>query len=85
MARQAPAAAVGVQEDVPMSAGNTKKGTKKKRECPSCNSEHVIPIVYGYPGADLAEQAEKGLVELGGCCVDDNNPNWKCKVCAKEW
>ena len=68
-----------------MSAGNAKKGSKRKRKCPSCKSEQVIPIVYGYPGADLAEEAKKGLVELGGCCVDGNDPNWKCNACAKEY
>ena len=68
-----------------MSAGDAKKGTKRKRKCPSCKSEHVIPIVYGLPGLELAEEAEKGHVELGGCCVDANNPNWKCKACGKTW
>jgi hypothetical protein len=22
---------------------------------------------------------------LGGCLVDDENPNWKCKACEHEW
>jgi len=39
----------------------------------------VIPIVYGYPGPELFEQAEKGLVKLGGCCVEPDNPEWYCK------
>jgi hypothetical protein len=25
----------------------SKNGTKGKRRCPSCNSEQVVPIVYG--------------------------------------
>jgi hypothetical protein len=76
---------VGVQEDIPMNVGEAKKVTKRKRKCPSCKSEQVIPIVYGMPAMELVRQAEKGLVELGGCCVDANNPNWKCKACGKEW
>ena len=68
-----------------MSAGNAKKGVKRKRICPSCQSGQVVPIVYGLPGVELAEQAEEGLIALGGCCVDDDNPRWKCKACEHEW
>jgi len=68
-----------------MSAGNAKKDVKRKRMCPSCRSEQVIPIVYGLPDVGLARQAEEGLVALGGCCVDDDNPRWKCKACENEW
>jgi len=66
-----------------MSAGDAKKGTKRKRKCPSCKSEHVIPIVYGLPGWELAEEAEKGHVELGGCCVDANNQIGNARLVGK--
>ncbi len=40
--------------------------------CPVCNrSDMVIPIVYGFPGEELFEESEKGLVMLGGCCVGE--------------
>ena len=68
-----------------MSAENAKKGSKRTSKCPSCKSEQVIPIVYGLPGVELAGQAEEGLIALGGCCVDDNNPRWMCKACEHEW
>jgi len=63
----------------------SKKSKKGKRFCPSCKSEQVIPIVYGYPGKELFEDAEKGRVELGGCVVDSHNPDWKCRVCKHAW
>ncbi len=54
--------------------------------CPVCNrSDMVIPIVYGFPGEELFEESEKGLVMLGGCCVDDRNPEWYCKRDEKEF
>ena len=54
--------------------------------CPVCNrSDMVIPIVYGFPGEELFEESEKGLVMLGGCCVDDGNPGWYCKRDKKEF
>lgn len=68
-----------------MSVGNAKKGVKKNRGCPSCKSGQVVPIVYGLPGVELAKQAEEGLIGLGGCCVDDDNPGWMCKACEHEW
>lgn len=60
-----------------------KKG--KKQICPYCNSSNVIPIVYGYPGAELVEKSERGEVKLGGCVVTDNDPDRYCKDCGKEF
>lgn len=54
--------------------------------CPKCYSEkEVIPIVYGYPGKALMEQAQKGLVLLGGCIVCDEDPRWYCQACQNRW
>jgi len=34
--------------------------------CPVCNrTDMVIPIAYGFPGEELFEKSEKGLVKLG--------------------
>jgi len=30
-----------------------------ERKCPKCNSDKVIPIIYGLPGADLGEKEKK--------------------------
>jgi len=53
------------------------KTKSKSKPCPKCHkNDMVIPIVYGFPGPELFEEAEKGLVKLGGCCcslsVDHN-------------
>jgi hypothetical protein len=41
----------------------------------------VVPIVYGFPGSELAEDAEEGLVVLGGCCVSEADPTRACLDC----
>jgi hypothetical protein len=28
-----------------------------------------MPIVYGFPGDQTVEQADRGEIQLGGCCV----------------
>ncbi len=38
-----------------------------KRKCPKCNSDKVIPILYGYPSGDMLKKAEMGEIKLGGC------------------
>ena len=54
--------------------------------CPVCKrSDMVVPIVYGFPGEELFEESEKGLVVLGGCCIVDGNPAWYCKRDEKEF
>ena len=68
-----------------MSTIISRNGTKGNRRCPSCNSEQVVPIVYGFPSPKLIEEADKGLVVLGGCVVDAKNPKWKCKACKHVW
>ena len=51
-------------------------------ECATCKSaNNVIRIVYGRPGAQLAEQAQQGHVKLGGCCVSDDMKHFHCKSC----
>ena len=51
-------------------------------ECTNCKSKiNVIRIVYGRPGPLLAEQAQQGLVKLGGCCVSEDMKHFHCKSC----
>ena len=47
--------------------------------CPECGSENSIPIVYGRPGTELLEKAERGEVWLGGCVPEDYH--YYCKDC----
>ena len=55
----------------------------KPKICPKCGSSEVVPIVYGYPLESLLKAAEKGRVELGGCCITGDDPNFRCKTCGK--
>lgn len=51
--------------------------------CPTCGSRGVL-IVYGMPGPDLFEAAERGELLLGGCVVTDDNPTHGCAA-GHEW
>jgi DNA-directed RNA polymerase subunit RPC12/RpoP len=56
--------------------------------CPKCQSEHTIPIVWGYPFPRLAqvERAKRGEVFLHGCIFDgDIMPDLKCTTCGNEF
>ena len=55
------------------------------KKCPHCGNREGIPIVYGYPSMELAEEAEKGKVVLGGCCVMEDNPVYHCDRCQHQW
>ena len=57
----------------------------KKKPCPKCGSLDVVPIEYGYPGPEMMDAAAKGLIELGGCCVWDDDPRKLCKACGEEF
>ena len=59
----------------------------KRRKCPICGEKELVEIVYGYPSRELFEASEKGLVILGGCCIEDDGPysieNFFCHNCRK--
>jgi hypothetical protein len=57
----------------------------KKKVCPKCGSLDVVPIEYGYPGPEMMDAAEKGLIELGGCCVGGDDPRKHCKACGEDF
>ena len=51
------------------------------RRCPHCRSTRVVPIEYGLPPIEIAPQADRGELVLGGCCVSDGDPTWHCFAC----
>ncbi len=57
----------------------------KRYKCPKCGQTTGVRIIFGYPGPDLCEAAKRGEIELGGCCVTDNDPNFHYKACGHEW
>ena len=50
--------------------------------CPACGAINSIPIEYGEPVPEVWDAAERGEVELGGCCVVVGlDPAWRCRKC----
>ena len=47
-------------------------------KCPTC-SAGLTPIVYGLPGPELFEAAERGEIQLGGCDILFDNPSFECR------
>lgn len=45
--------------------------------CPTCGAPGVL-IVYGMPGPDLFEAAERGEVLIGGCVITGDDPTHGC-------
>ena len=50
---------------------------------PTCHGQPMRPITYGMPGPELVEASAQGLIELGGCCISDDMPAWRCRVCGR--
>jgi len=57
----------------------------KKYKCPKCRGMTGVRIIYGYPGPELCEASKRGEVELGGCCLTGDDPDFKCKACRHKW
>jgi hypothetical protein len=56
--------------------------TEKPDKCPRCKSLRVATILYGMPASlKIEKEVDEGRVVLGGCCVTDNSPAWKCLEC----
>ena len=53
--------------------------------CPTCHEKAGVNIVYGMPSIEMAEQAERGEIALGGCVLDANEPERHCNACGAEW
>ena len=49
--------------------------------CPKCKSNMIIDIVYGLPGKILRQRADKGKVSIGGCVINHDSQDYKCKSC----
>jgi hypothetical protein len=57
---------------------------KSEKLCPICGWK-TVPIVYGLPSA---EDVDREDIILGGCIVDDFNPDLACSMCdwsGQEW
>ena len=56
---------------------------RKPRKCPQCGSSRIAVILYGMPeySPELAKSLKEGKIELGGCCISNDDPKWKCTEC----
>ena len=54
-------------------------------KCPKCGSDKVAAIQFGNPSPEMIEEAERGHIVLGGCCIEEDDPEWHCKDCEHEW
>lgn len=52
--------------------------------CPRCGNE-LLPIVYGMPGPEMLEKAERGEIYLGGCVITPDDPKYYCDACDREF
>ena len=53
--------------------------------CPACGNDRLLPILYGNPSSMAGNLAEAGKIELGGCCVFEDSPQWKCQKCGQSF
>jgi len=42
---------------------------------------HSVRIVYGLPGPEMFEAAERGEILLGGCVIGPDSPTTGCPAC----
>jgi hypothetical protein len=68
-----------------MKTKEKRKPAVKTKPCPKCGSLDVVPILYGYPMPEAMDAADKGLIELGGCCVTGEDPRKHCNACGERF
>jgi hypothetical protein len=44
----------------------------------------MLPIVFGYPGHETFEAADRGEIALGGCIVRGEDPTHRCTACGQD-
>ena len=53
------------------------------KQCLSCGNDKLVPILYGMPSSDAKVLEDEKLIYIGGCCIEDDSPNWYCMKCKK--
>lgn len=53
-------------------------------KCPNCGSK-MLKIEYGMPGPEIIDKAKAGRIFLGGCMVEDENPEYHCNNCKRSY
>lgn len=53
------------------------------KRCSRCEAREAVPIVYGLPGDELMQAADRREVAIGGCIVGPQE--WACLSCGYTW
>lgn len=48
--------------------------------CPSCDANRVVPVLYGEPSVQPANDER-----IGGCVLAVDSPRWCCRACGHLW
>ena len=54
----------------------------KPKQYPKCKSERIAEIQYGLP--HFTTELER-QIEIGGCIISDDSPQWHCSTCEHKW
>jgi hypothetical protein len=59
------------------------KSVKKPDKCPECGSSKIAEILFGLPAfsPSLEKKVKTREIVLGGCCITNDDPSWKCVTC----
>ena len=57
----------------------------RKYICPSCKEKAGVNILYGMPSDEAVKKADLGEIALGGCVVEESQPERRCNACGAEW
>ncbi|MGG9962913.1 hypothetical protein [Ferruginibacter sp. SUN106] len=49
-------------------------------KCPYNHVDKIVRILYGKPGKEMINKAQKGEIHLGGCMVSDCDPHFYCTI-----
>ena len=60
--------------------------SSKPKSCPACGSKRIAAYLYGMPvfSEELKNNLDKGKIILGGCCISEDDPAFKCLECETE-
>jgi GTP pyrophosphokinase len=58
---------------------------RRRPDCIRCGAGDIVPVLIGLPDVEAMELQTVGEVELHGCVVDEETPDWACHVCGHRW
>ncbi len=59
-----------------------RKRRSRRKTCPSCKkTDEIVQILYGMPTQEAFEAGERGVLHIGGCIVEPEQPTHHCIRC----